>query len=172
MMQGRALLAVGTAMSILTFSFGAVAEATPCWQPPVTGPIVDPFRAPPCRYCAGHRGIDFRTGAASAVRSVAAGRVAFSGPVAGTIYVVVEHANGWKVTYGELSGVRVRRGVSVARGAVLGTADGRFHFGLRVDGRYRDPEPYLGHLVGRPRLVPIDGTARRSGPTPVWSCAR
>jgi len=170
-MQGRALLAVGTAMSILTFSFGAVAEATPCWQPPVTGPIVDPFRAPPCRYCAGHRGIDFRTGAASAVRSVAAGRVAFSGPVAGTIYVVVEHANGWKVTYGELSGVRVRRGVSVARGAVLGTADGRFHFGLRVDGRYRDPEHYLGHLVGRPRLVPIDGTVRRSGPTPVWSCA-
>lgn len=171
-MQGRALLPVGTAMSILTFSFGAVSPAVPCWQPPVTGPIIDPFRAPPCRYCAGRRGIDFQTGAASAVRPVAAGRVTFSGPVAGTSYVVVEHANGWKVTYGELSGVRVRRGASVARGAVLGTADGRFHFGLRANGRYRDPEPYLGHLVGRPRLVPIDGTARRRGPTSVWSCAR
>ena len=172
MMQGRALLPVGTAMSILTFSFGAVSEAVPCWQPPVTGPIIGPFRAPPCRYCAGHRGIDFQTGAASAVRPVAAGRVTFSGPVAGTSYVVVEHANGWKVTYGELSGVRVRRGASVARGAVLGTANGRFYFGLRANGRYRDSEPYLGHLVGRPRLVPIDGTARRRGPTSVWSCAR
>ena len=39
-MQGRVLLAVGTPMAILTFSFGAVSEAVSCWQPPVTSPIM------------------------------------------------------------------------------------------------------------------------------------
>ena len=171
-MRRRALLAASTAVVLLTFGRGAVADAAPCWQPPVTGQIVDHFRAPSCPYCAGNRGIEYQTSTAGVVRSVAAGHVAFSGSVAGTSYVVIEHIDGWKVTYGRLSDVQVKRGASVGRGAVLGSAGGRFYFGLRVNGLYRDPEPYLGHLDGRPRLVPTDGTARRPLPTAVWSCTR
>ncbi len=169
-MRRRVLLAAGTAVSLLTFGLGAVADAAPCWRPPVTGQIVDHFRAPSCPYCAGNRGIEYQTNSAGVVRSVAAGSVAFSGFVAGTSYVVIEHADGWKVTYGQLSDVRVGRGAKVASGAVLGRVGHQFYFGLRVNGRYRDPEPYLGRLAGRPRLVPIDGTARRPAPAGVWSC--
>ena len=172
MMRRRSLLAAATAVSILTFGLEGAAEAAPCWRPPVTGQIVDPFRAPTCPYCAGNRGIEYGISATGVVRSVAAGSVAFSGSVAGTSYIVVEHVDGWLVTYGKLRDVRVRRGARVARGVVLGRADGQFYFGLRVNSVYRDPEPYLGHLVGLPRLVPIDGTARRRAPAAVWSCDR
>jgi murein DD-endopeptidase MepM/ murein hydrolase activator NlpD len=169
-MRRHALLTASTAVVLLAFGLGAVADAAPCWRSPVSGQIVDHFRAPSCPYCAGNRGIEYQTSAEGVVRSVAAGSVVFSGSVAETSYVIVEHANGWKVTYGQLSEVRVRRGSPVARGAVLGRVDDRFYFGLRVNGRYRDPEPYLGQLAGRPRLVPIDGTARRRAPTAAWSC--
>lgn len=169
-MRERLCLAATTVALLLTFSVVAVADAAPCWRPPVAGRIVDDFRAPSCPYCAGNRGIEYQTSAAGVVRSVAAGRVAFSGAVAGTIYVVIEHVDGWKVTYGLLSEANVRRGDPIARGAVLGKVGRRFHFGLRVSGEYRDPEPYLGNLVGLPRLVPIDGTARRPAPAGVWVC--
>ena len=52
----------------------------------------------------------------------------------------------------------------VAAGAVVGTTDGRLHFGLRVGDAYVDPAPLLGRLVDRPRLVPTDGTPPRAGP--------
>lgn len=145
--------------------------AAPCWQPPVRGTIVDRFREPPCPYCAGNRGIEYRVASSSEVRAVQAGRVTFSGDVAGTIYVVVEHANGWKVTYGNLSAAEVRRGRTVVRGAVLGQTTGTFFFGLRVLGEYRDPERYFGRMVGTPRLVPVDGTRRRPAPAPRLTCA-
>jgi murein DD-endopeptidase MepM/ murein hydrolase activator NlpD len=170
MMRRRALFAASTAVSLLTFGLGATAEAAPCWRPPVTGQIIDHFRAPACRYCPGNRGIEYRTSTSGVVRSVAAGRVVFSGLVARTRYVVIEHANGWKVTYGRLSESQVRRGSNVARGAVLGRVEGRFYLGLRTNGMYRDPESYLGNLVGRARLVPIDGTEQRSLKTAFWSC--
>jgi murein DD-endopeptidase MepM/ murein hydrolase activator NlpD len=170
MMRRRALLAASTAVSLFTFGLGATADAAPCWRPPVTGQIVDHFRAPACPYCVGNRGIEYRTSTAGIVRSVAAGRVVFSGLVARTSYVVIEHANGWKVTYGQLSESRVRRGSNVARGAVLGWVESGFYFGLRVNGLYRDPESYLGRLAGRPRLVPIDGTNRRRPKIALSSC--
>ena len=148
----------------------AAAIAAPCWRPPVTGPIIDHFRAPGCPYCSGKRGIEFRTGSTAVARSVEAGVVTFSGSVAGTLYVVIEHTNGWKVTYGRLGDVHVERGQRVARGARLGTVSGNFYLGLRVSGEYRDPEPFLGQRVGRPRLVPVDGTTRRRAPTSTWVC--
>ncbi len=174
-MRLRPILAAGAAFFILTVTVDSAAAAAPCWRPPVAGQIIERFREPACPYCAGKRGIEFQAatppGAATArVRSVEAGRVTFSGMVAGTRYVVIDHANGWKVTYGRLRDVGVRRGDVVARGEVLGSVSRRFYFGLRVKSEYRDPEPYLGRLVGRPRLVPVDGSARRAAPAARWSC--
>ena len=47
---------------------------------------------------------------------------------------------------------------------------GHLHFGLRDGDVYLDPAPYLGRLVGRPRLVPDDGTVARPAPPPRLRC--
>ncbi len=142
-----------------------------CWRPPVDGVVVDPFREPPCRWCAGNRGLEWVAADGAAVRAAAAGVVSFAGTVAGTSYVVVRLANGWLVTYGRLATRQVGAGDPVVTGGVLGTTGGRLFFGLRVEGRYVDPAPYLGELVGRPRLVPVDGRAARPAPPPRLACA-
>jgi murein DD-endopeptidase MepM/ murein hydrolase activator NlpD len=170
----RAALPAATLTLTLTLAVMLLAPssvlAAPCWRPPVTGQVIDHFRAPACPYCSGNRGIDFRTSGTVPVRAVEAGVVTFSGRVAGTMYVVIQHSNRWKVTYGRLSGVRVEQGQRVARGGRLGTVSGDFYMGVRIGGEYRDPEPFLGQRVGRPRLVPLDGTARRNAPRPTWVC--
>ena len=144
--------------------------AAPCWRPPVSGQITDPFREPPCPYCAGNRGIDYAVGENAQVRAVDDGVVTWAGTIAGVRYVVVRHANGWRVTYGQLDATTLQRDDPVAKQSLIGTASGSFYFGLRVGEEYRDPAPYFGRLVGRPRLVPIDGTDQRPAPPPLWRC--
>lgn len=145
--------------------------AAPCWRPPVPAPVADPFRPPPCRWCAGNRGIEYATVPGTTVRAVAGGTVTFSGVVAGTRYVVVELPSGWRLTYGRLASSALRTGDRVVGEMTIGRAGGALFFGLRVDGRYRDPAPHLGTLAGRPRLVPADGTAPRPAPPPRLRCA-
>ena len=152
------------------------AFAAPCWLPPVDGTIADPFRSPPCRWCAGNRGIEYRVRPGSPVRAVAGGEVTFAGSVVGRLYVVVRHADGRRVTYGLLDERAVSRGDRVVRGQTIGSTTGAFHLGVRLgDGTrpdaYVDPAPFLGELRGRPRLVPIDGSPARPAPTPVLRCA-
>jgi len=178
MMRRRPSEVSAAALSTLTIVMLLIltapsALAAPCWRAPVTGEIVDRFRAPACPFCAGKRGLEFGLSDPSAnehVRSVESGVVTFSGRVAGTFYVVVEHSNQWKITYGRLSAVTVERGQRVARGGRLGSARSELYFGLRVSGVYRDPEPFLGVPLSRPRLIPIDGTLRRAIPEPAWTC--
>lgn len=156
----------------------ASARAAPCWAPPVEAPVTDPFRAPACPWCPGNRGIEYGTPPGAAVRAVAAGTVTFAGDVAGTRYVVVELAGGWRVTYGNLADREVGRGDRVVAGQRLGTTAGRFHFGLRDraaagdppgDDAYLDPTPYLGEWRYRVRLIPVDGVPRPS-PPPTLVC--
>ena len=169
-----AVLPILTLMMLLWLTLASPsANAVPCWRPPVAGEIVDRFRAPACPFCAGNRGLEFGLSDPTAnehIRSVEAGVVTFSGRVADTYYVVIEHSNQWKITYGRLRAVMVEQGQRVARGGRLGSARGEFYFGLRVGGVYRNPEPFLGVRVGRPRLVPVDGTLRRAIPEPTWTC--
>ncbi len=142
-----------------------------CLLPPVTAPIVDPFREPACEWCPGNRGLTYALAVGSAVRAAAAGTVTFSGVVAGTRYVVVEHAaGGLRATYGGLASTALSAGDVVAAGAIVGRAGPELHFGLRRGETYVDPAPMLGRLVDRPRLVPTDGTARRAAPPPVLRC--
>lgn len=144
--------------------------APPCWEPPVTAWVVDPFREPECRWCPGNRGIEFGVSGRQVVRSVQAGIVTFAGSVAGTRYVVVQHLDGWKLTYGQLTSVAVQRNDRVGGGAVIGSVRDRYFLGLRIDGRYRDPAPHLAELRGRPRLVPTDGRTPRPAPPATWAC--
>lgn len=142
------------------FAGPAAAARPPCLLPPVVGTVVDPFRAPACPYCAGNRGIDYATVDGSAIVAAAPGRVTFAGSVAGVRYLVVEHAAGFRTTYGFLSGSTVRVGDEVARGSRIATSGPRFFFGLRDGDEYRDPGPALATVVARPQLVPLDGHDR------------
>ena len=175
-------------MSTISFSFvralatmvalGAVSALAPsvdvaagqCWQPPVVGEVADPFRAPPCVWCAGNRGIDFALDGEVAVRAAATGRVVFAGGVARVGYVVVELANQWRQTYGQLTSRRVDRGDVVIAGELIGTATDQFFFGLRVGDDYQDPARYLEAAGGRRRLIPADGSPGRVRRTPSTRC--
>lgn len=142
-----------------------LAVAAPCHRPPVDGPIVEPFRAPPCDYCPGHRGVEFASEPTEPVHAVAAGEVSFVGAVAGVRYVVITHEDGLRATYGQMRTTAVRIGEPVVEGAVVGTAGDRVYFGLRRGTTYIDPTPLFGTWRYRPRLVPTDGTvAPPAGP--------
>jgi len=162
--------AIAAVMSLLAGPAG-LAPPPQCLLPPVSAPVVDPFREPACEWCPGNRGLTYRVAARTAVRAAAAGRVSFSGVVAGTRYVVVEHtAGGLRATYGGLASTSLSVGDAVAMGAVVGRAAGELHFGLRRGETYLDPAPLLGELVERARLVPTDGTPRRPARPPRVVC--
>lgn len=141
-----------------------------CWRPPVVGVVVDAYREPACRWCAGNRGLEYRVEGELAVRVAAPGRVVYAGAVAGDRYVVVELANGWRHTYGRLSSTQLQTGDVVLAHAEIGRAVHRFFFGLRIGDDYADPAPHLGSIVGRWRLIPLDGTAARPAPSPSIRC--
>jgi murein DD-endopeptidase MepM/ murein hydrolase activator NlpD len=146
----------------------AATGRVPPLHPPVEGPLVRGFEEPAGPYGPGHRGVDFAAAPGTPVRSPAAGRVTFAGPVAGTTWVTVEATPGVLVAVGPLRGVNLAVGDAVAVGEGLGslagghsTTDPRTrahataaHLGLRVDGVYVDPLPWLAGLA-RPRLVPL-----------------
>jgi murein DD-endopeptidase MepM/ murein hydrolase activator NlpD len=135
--------------------FVAAALVSAAWIRPVPAPITHGFDPPAAPYAAGHRGVDFATAPATAVRAAGAGVVTFAGRVGNNRYVTVQHANGWRTTYSYLRTTRVQRGDHVAAGAVLGTSGAELHFGLKIDGRYADPAR-LFPIRPRVHLAPID----------------
>jgi murein DD-endopeptidase MepM/ murein hydrolase activator NlpD len=155
---------------VIVGSMPAVVESTPCWRPPVAGVIIDPFRAPACVWCAGNRGVEYQVSEATTVRAKSSGTVTFSGDVAGTVYVVVRLPNGWRTTYGRLDAASVELGDSVVAGSRIGTTASELFFGLRIGEDYVDPTPYIGAVVGRARLVPVDGSSARPAPPPKVRC--
>jgi hypothetical protein len=143
-----------------------------CYPPPVDAPVAVPYRAPACRYCAGHRGIDFATAPGAAVRALAEGVVSFAGSVAGTSYVVVDQRDGRRATYGRVERVAVRVGDPVRAGDRMGSAAGQVYIGLRVGDDYIDPTPLIGRLRRAARLVPLDGSGRPPAPAARLECPK
>jgi murein DD-endopeptidase MepM/ murein hydrolase activator NlpD len=142
-----------------------------CLWPPVAAPIARPFVAPPCPWCAGHRGVGYETVTGTPVRAAAAGTVTFSGVVVNVRYVVVQHADGLLATYGGLHSSVLVAGDRLAAGSIVGVAGAELHFGLRsAPDVYLDPAPLLGVLFTRPYLVPIDGSDPRRPPAPTLRC--
>lgn len=142
-----------------------------CWAPPIDSPVTDAFRAPQCTWCPGNRGLEYRPAPGTPVRAVASGVVSFSGVVAGTRYVVVNQADGYRATYGRLASATASTGASVSVGQVVGTTTEQFFFGIRLGEVYVDPAPLLGTQRWRPRLVALDGSASRPPAPPSLSCA-
>lgn len=150
------------------------AYGTYAW--PVEGPVLRRFDPPGSPYGAGHRGVDIASPVGSRVRSATGGLVAFAGPVAGGLYVSVDHPDGVRTTYSWLAEVLVEAGDPVDRGAVLGRSGPghpgveppHLHFGARLGSVYLDPMLLLerGGLVGLVRLAPLDGSGAERGPPP------
>ena len=140
----------------------SVIMAGSCLVPPVDAPVVDPFRPPACEWCPGNRGIEYGPTLGQVVGAAAGGTVTFSGRVAGTLYVVLAHADGTRTTYGGLLATNTAPGAFVALGEPVGLGGLSLHFGLRRGAEYLDPTPLLGRLGRRPRLVPLDGTPPRT----------
>ncbi len=156
-------------MSALLLAVALLPSA--CYLPPVSAPVVDPFRAPACTQCAGNRGLEYATTPGTAVTAVAPGVVSFSGVVAGIRYVVVDQPDGYRATYGRLAATTAVVGSAVRVGQIVGTTTAGFYFGLRVGETYVDPAPMLGRLRYRPRLIPADGASPRPAPPPTLGCA-
>ncbi len=133
-------------------------ERVPLLRAPVAGPIVRGFEAPAGPYGPGHRGVDFGVALGTRVLAPAAGRVIFAGTVAGLAWMAVEVAPGVVVSLGPLAGPLPTPGTTLAAGAPAGAVapghDGTLHLGLRIDGSYVDPLPYLAGN-GPPRLAPL-----------------
>jgi murein DD-endopeptidase MepM/ murein hydrolase activator NlpD len=129
---------------------GAAVAAAP-YQRPVRGAILRHYEPPPTPYAAGHRGIDMAAPVGTTVVAANDGVVAFAGPVAGRLFVSIDHADGIRTTYSFLSLIGVKQGQSVERGdpvGASGTGDGsspepHLHFGARTGADYIDPEPLL-----------------------------
>jgi murein DD-endopeptidase MepM/ murein hydrolase activator NlpD len=92
---------------------------------------------------------------------MAAGTVVFAGTVAGTRWLVVEHADGIRASYGRLASMSLSRGDLVRAGQRLGSSTHELYVGLRDGDRPVDPTPLLGSWRRRVRLVPIDGAVPR-----------
>ena len=139
--------------------------APACWQPPVDAPVVRPFVAPACTWCAGHRGLEYRPTPGAPVRAPAAGVVVFAAPVVGVNYLVIRVVDGRRITLGLLAAIGVRQGERVVAGQVVGRSSARLFLGVRVGNHHVDPAPLLGRTRVRPRLVPLGG----HGPPPAGS---
>ena len=145
----------------------APAYGTYSW--PIRGDVIRYFDPPDTAYGSGHRGIDIAAPLGTMVRAAAGGVVAFAGPVAGGLFVSVDHPDGVRTTYSWLGSVEVHRGDGVARGQALGTSGQghlgleppHLHFGARVGEVYIDPMLLLerGSLVGLVHLAPLEGRA-------------
>jgi hypothetical protein len=164
------LVALALVLSASTVTATAAAVAVPgSWITPVPGAVARTFVEPRSRYGAGHRGVDLAAAPGTAVHAANGGEVTFAGSVAGSRHVVVGHAGGLRTSYSFLAGVTVRRGQTVARGDVVGTAGGAdpehlgvVHFGLRVGERYVDPMALFApaDLTRLIRLVPVDAPSQ------------
>jgi murein DD-endopeptidase MepM/ murein hydrolase activator NlpD len=153
-------------MPVVATLLAALVGVLPCWSPPVDAPVTDPYRAPACTYCPGNRGIEYGPRPGQNVTAVAAGTVTFAGSVAGTRYVVIEHHDGLRATYGRLATTSMVSGQAVHSGDRVGTTTDAFYFGLRrgvaPDDRPVDPTPMLGVRRWPVRLVPVGGTGSPS----------
>ena len=144
----------------------AVAALVGTYQPPTTGPVVDPFRPPPAPWLAGNRGIEYATESGSPVTAIGTGTVTFAGAVAGRLVVTVAHPDGLRSSYVGLARIVVRSGDVVPGGHPVGLAAERLHLGVRRGEDYLDPATLWGDRVERRRavLVPLGGAGRRGPP--------
>lgn len=168
--MGRFYAAILAALVAVVLLAGpAAAEPGPApvvYQPPVPGPVTDPFRPPASPYGPGNRGVDYATEPGGDVVAPADGVVTFAGPVAGGLHVVVLHRDGIRTSMSYLAGVLVVRDQQVVRGQRIGRTGGSLHFGARRGEVYLDPTTLLSTTdpdVGARSVLVPHGTATPLG---------
>lgn len=125
---------------------------------PVDGDVVVGFDGHPpadAPWTPGNRGVDLIAEPGEPVRAALDGVVAFSGTVAGSTWVTVDHGGGLVTSYGDVQAT-VPAGRPLRRGDVVGNVAptaATLHWGARVEGEYIDPLALL--VRWRPRLVPV-----------------
>lgn len=162
--------AAATLVACLVIASGPAADAAATTPPTVPASpgsfsaplpliVVTPFRPPPTRYGAGHRGVDLAAAAGAIVVAAADGTVVYAGLLAGRGVVSIEHDGGLRTTYEPLHAV-VAVGDRVSRGQPIGTVEPGhetcapatcLHLGARMPDRvYLDPlalfRPWLVRL--------------------------
>lgn len=154
-------IAVMALAAPLAYPAGAAdADERLMFRPPVDAPVTDPFRPPQDPYGSGNRGIEYDTEPGDVVRAAAAGAVVFSGAVAGSLHVTIDHGGGLVSSYSYLQRISVRAGVEVAPSQVIAIAGERLHFSVRANGSYVDPFGFIGVQRIRVRLVPVRAAPR------------
>lgn len=143
-----------TSLSLIGSALAPVLIAAAAWLPPIAPLVVErPFSPPIGPYSAGHRGVDLRAPAGTAVRAPGPGVVRVAGRVAGKDVVSIEHPHrilgriGWRTTYEGVTaevdvGEQVRAGQRI--GTVTGSPSGDahtagVHWGLKNGRTYADP---------------------------------
>jgi len=97
-----------------------------------------------------HSGLDIRAASGSAVKSIAGGKVVFSGKLRGYgRLVVIDHGRGYLSLYGYLEKIKVRQDSIVSRGFVIGNIGDNtslkgptLFFGLRKGGQPENPKTW------------------------------
>src|SRR5438552_13884094 len=126
-MRSRCVVLLALAVCAAASPARATAATSPPYQRPVRGAILRHYEPPPTPYAAGHRGIDMAAPVGTPVLAANDGVVAFAGPVAGRLFVSIDHPDGIRTTYSFLSAVYVKKGQTVVRGqaiAASGAGDG------------------------------------------------
>jgi len=162
----RRLLAILLVMAASSLGAPTSAHASGgTWLWPVTGPVIRGFDPPDSPYGSGHRGIDIAVPNGTLVVASASGIVTFAGPVGGYLFLTIDHGGGLASTYSWVSGLSVRKGAAVVAGqAIAFSGNGHpgdiipsLHFGVKLNGLYVDPMPYLKSqsLTSFIRLAPL-----------------
>ena len=152
-----AAVVVVVVLLVLAHALPAAAQSRAVdYRPPLDAPVVDPFRPPVGPYAPGNRGIDYRAEAGQPVLAAADGEVVFVGPIAGSVHVVLLHADGIRTSYSFLASATVRRGQQMRAGDVVGVAGGDVHFGARAGDVYLDPADLFAGEGPQVRLVPLE----------------
>ncbi|HZK51429.1 MAG TPA: M23 family metallopeptidase, partial [Actinomycetota bacterium] len=135
------------AVLLVCMTLPAIANAQqPPMIPPVDAAIARGFDLPKGQFGPGNRGLDYAVVAGAPVRAAGAGKVVFAGPVAGTVAITLDHGGGLETTYTGMRELYIVRGETFDQGHWLGETDDRFHFGVKLDDIYADPQDYLGAI--------------------------
>jgi hypothetical protein len=159
---GAVVSTVGSAVRLAIALRELADELRPTsYRLPVDGPVIRPFEPPAGPYGPGHRGVDLDAAPGTPVRAAERGRVRHAGPVAGTVWVSIDHEDGIRTTYGPLTALRVSAGDDVDRGRIIGLlaeghhgdadVDRGLHLGARRGDVYLDPMRLPG--MGAPRAT-------------------
>jgi len=156
------LFVVGAMSSVL--SEAPASASAVVLRPPTDAPIVDVFSLPQGQFGPGNRGITYDTAQGEPIVAAGPGVVVFAGAVAGSLHATIDHGGGLLTSYSFVERLLVRQGDRVAAGEKIALSGDGFHFGMRVDGRYVDPETMFGIREVEVSLVP----SPRPGERQAW----